>query len=712
LKQVGFISKISKKYRSIFLNFENEPINPIVSVKNLILLLLLVPIGVYSYTDESHYSKTFQETRYYRVFTPPFYNPEDTSLLYPVIYYFHGCGGSYQRSGTYSYHDYGLTAPVAINKGADPAYEFPNNAELENYVYNNEVIIISVDGSIEELPGCGVYFPSQVDSWKGDYYNFSSYIRELISVVDLRYHTKADPQFRAVSGLSMGGQMALWIAATNPHLFSSASEFCHSPAFYDVGEPSYLTTIDVKQLWRNFRGLPVRHTTTDRDYLRYYTDQLYAIYHGAGFKNEYYLADFCKHYAARIDLQFDFHRKLFSETKQAVSCFSHINLYPAFEVWGYHVWSNKKGNGWIYLHDVAKNGLGIYTRQRFPYAKSLSEFEIRLTTPPNYIPYESYKLSKYSYQNNTFRTEDIKADSMGKLTITSSGGMGEEIGIVGEGLQPPVFILTDTINENLYLIPQIETPVSFDVVNLSTLPQTIEFTVSTENKDLLAILSQPKSVKVPAKGKIHIDSLVVIRGNTLEAFNNTGYIKISASVAGITQEREHIMQVVIKNANAVHGAAGIKIFDGRSEELALYKYAWNEWDHPVSSGVITEGAGNGNGMVEQNETFSIWIRPLSAIDQGDTTTWHPTTPINWRANPDIAVEKIIQHRYSTGRAILSAEISLNRKPTRDNPIRIPLQVESLKVQYLENDCHRNTADNFNYSYYDLVIYENGSAEIE
>jgi len=703
--------KIKQKFSVNISNFENESISLKVSGKILILPLLLFPLLVYPYTDESHYSKTFQEIRFYRVFTPPYYNPTDTSVHYPVIYYFHGCGGSYQRSGTYSYADYGLTAPKAINKTDDVAYEFPNNAELENFVYNNEVIIISVDGSIAGIPGCGVYFPSQVDSWKGNYYNFSSYIRELISVVDLRYNTKTNPQYRAVSGLSMGGQMALWIAATNPHLFSSASEFCHSPSYYDVGEPSYLTTIDVTQLWRNFRGLPIRHTTTDRDYLRYYTEQLFATFEGAGFKNEYYLANFCKHYAARIDLQFNFHLNSFKQPKNTVACFSHVNLYPTFEVWGYHVSSNKKGNGWIYLHDVTKNGLGIYTRQRFPYANSLSEFDIKLTTPPNYIPYGSYTLSRYSYQNSAFSNQDIKADAMGKLTITSSGGMGEEIGIVGEGLQPPVFILTNTFNENIYLKPQIETPLFVDVVNLSTLPQTIEFTVSTENNDLLTILSQPKSVKVPAQSKVHIDSLVVIKGKALDDFKNTGYIKISAIIEGVEQDREHIIQVVVKNA-VVNKSASIKIFDGRSEELALYKYDWNGWDHPFSSGIISEGTGNGNGKAEPDESFSVWIRPLPAIDQRDTTTWHPTTPVNWTLNPDIAVEEIIPHRFSTGRAILSAQISLHRKPTRENPVRISLQVETLKVQYLENDCHRNTADNFNYIYYDLVIYQDGYAEIE
>ncbi len=680
---------------------------------NITFFLLLFPILAFSFKDESHYSKTFETNRHFRVFTPQDYDPSNTSKRYPVIYYFHGCGGSYRSSGTYSYADYGLPEPVAINRPYEPDYGHPNNAEFENVVYQNDVIIISVDGKIEGMPeGCKVYFPSQAEAWDGNYYNFSAYIRELINVVDSRYNTKVGPQFRAVSGLSMGGQMAIWVAATNPHLFSSASEFCHSPNFYNVGDPAYQTTIDVQQLWRNLRGLPFRHSTNDRDYLRYYTTQLYETYSGAGFENEYYLADFCKHYAARIDLQFGFHLKHFSKTRENVSCFSFVNLYPEFEIRGYNVSSSKTGNGWIYLHDVTKNGLGIYTRERLPWGKSLPDFDISITTPAIYTPNENYTISKYSYRNNSFDSQDLKADNQGKLTITSSGGMGEEIGITGDKLQAPVFVLTDTINENIYLTENIETPLSFDVVNLSGSPQTIDFIISTENDEFLKIVNQPKQVIIPALSKISIDSFFICKGKYLAKYQNTGYIKIASSINGIVQEREHIIQTTVTKQIPTPKTFNVKIFDGKSEYLSLYKYGWREWDTPISSDTISEGTGNGNGKAEPGEIFSIWVQTPSLFEVKDNATWHPTIPINGKNNPDIIVEEIIQHRYNTGRNVFSAQIQLTRKPTKNNPVKISLQSEFLKVQYIENDCHRNTADNFKYYYYEIVIYEDGSAGLE
>lgn len=671
--------------------------------------LMLTLSSAFSFTDESHYSATFGNTRFFRVFTPSDYDPGYTSKKYPVIYYFHGCGGSYRKSGTYSYADHGLTAPVAIHRDYDPDYEYPNNADFENIAYHRKVIIVCVDGKIPDLPACGVYFPSQSDSWNGNYYNFSTYIRELIAVVDSRYNTKIGPQFRAVSGLSMGGHTAIWVAAANPHLFSSASEFCHSPQYYDVGEPSYMTTIDVKQLWRNLRGLPFRHSTTDRDYLMCYTNQLYEIYSGAGFKNEYYLADFCKHGAARADLQFDFHMNQFDSVKEIVPCFSFVNLYPSFEVRGYNISSTKKGNGWIYLRDVTKNGFGIYTRERLPWGKPLSNFEISLTTPPVYAPNEEYILSRYSYRNNSFNSQPVIADSAGRLMITSFGGMGEEIGITGRELQPAVIILTDTINENIYLNHNAETSLSFDVVNLSTSDQTIDFTVTTEDSDILSITKASGKVSIPAHNKISIDSLIVFKGKFLPSFKNTGYIRITSSINGTRLEKEHIIQVTVKDQVRYPEPGQIKIFDGKTEELSLFKYGWGEWNEPVLSGVISEGSGNGNGKAEMGETFSIWIQAPFAFDSLDTLTWHPVIPVHTGDNTDFVVENVTHHSFNTGRPLHSAQIKLHRKPEKNNPIRIPLRSEFLKIQPLVNDCHRNTADNFKYVYYEILLHEDGTA---
>ncbi len=678
----------------------------------LIFILLIVFSGsLLSYTDERHFSKVFNEERSFRVFTPAGYNPLDKAKRYPVIYYFHGCGGSYQKSGTYGYSDFGLTPPPVIGRKNDPAYDFSSNADFENFTYNNDVIIISVDGKINGLAGCGVYFPSQDKDWKGNYFNFSMYIRELFDVVDSMYNTKKGAQFRAISGLSMGGNTAVWLAATNPHLFSSASEFCHSPNFYDVGEPDYYTTIDVQQLWRNLRGLPFRHTTTTGDYIKHYTTELYNTFKGAGFDNAYYLAEFCNHHAAGVDLQFDFHMRHFNSEKKTNSCFSAINLYPEFETWGYEIKSEKKEPGWIYLRNVSKNGAGIYTRKKLPWGRSLSEFKISVTTPPVYIPGEEYKLVYYSYKKNEIREEKIRADHNGKLVLKSLGGAGEEIGITGKELQPPVFILTDTINENIYLENNCLTPLSFDILNLSGSDQIVEISASTDNTDILSFTRHTSTVSLKAGSKIKADSVLICKASAYSSDMNMAFLKISMKAGGVLLDREHILPIVVKNRKLPEEGIKVKIFDGRSEELPVFSYAWNEWDRPLKKAMITEGKGNGNGKAEPGEIFSIWVQLPNAHDSRDKDTWHPVIPINKRDNPVVIFDDIMYHQFSTGRSLMSGLIRLDKKPSAETPFRFAVQSELLRTEVIDNHCHRPVADGFSYSFYDIIIKEDGSAMI-
>ena len=599
-----------------------------------------------AYEDQSHYSQTFEEVRFFRVFTPQAYRTE--GKRYPVIYYFHGCGGNYERSGPYSYADYGLKPPKVLDDLRDPAYAHANNADFENEADAKDVIIVCVDGRLQDLPenGCRVYFPTLTETWTSNFYNFSDYIKELIPVVDTRYRTIEGPAHRAVTGLSMGGHMATWVAATNPHLFSSASQFCHGPSFYDVGEPSYQTTVDLKELWRNLRGVPFRHITTDRDYLRYYTEDLFRTFYGAGFGNVYYLADYCHHAAARVDLQVDFHRSHFGQKKEA-SCFSHINLYPQFNLWGYQVSSSKQGNGWIYLHDVTSNGLGVYTRQRLPWGRPLAPFDITVTTPDTYVPNASYTVARYDYASGRISTATQVADSQGRLLIGSQGGRGEEIGISGKDLQPPVFVLTDTTNELIYLEVGKEMVRAVDIVNLSLSEQLVAFESRTEDKTDLSILKKMRWVKLPALSKTRVDSFHIIKGSLGNVRSTRSYIKIGSSINGVRQDRTQIVPVQIINRTLTMSDAEVKVFDGRGDDLPVFSYIWNQWDEPLDTAHIAEGQGNGNGIPEADETISLWIQSAMGYDSTDVSTWHPIVPICDSETEGFEWVRAEHHRFST-----------------------------------------------------------------
>ncbi|MEP3837822.1 MAG: alpha/beta hydrolase family protein [Algibacter sp.] len=122
------------------------------------------------------------------VITPDSYSKKGEP--YAVVYLLHGAGGS---------HKAWLGKAPQIKKYAD--------------TYN--VIIICPDGDKTSW-----YFDSPVD----ESMRYETYIsKELITEIDSKYNTAADKDNRAISGYSMGGHGALYLAFKHPDVFGVAA---------------------------------------------------------------------------------------------------------------------------------------------------------------------------------------------------------------------------------------------------------------------------------------------------------------------------------------------------------------------------------------------------------------------------------------------------------------------------------------------------------
>jgi hypothetical protein len=670
------------------------------------LLLTTLVVFCLSFTDVVHYSHQFGANRTFRVFTPLGYDQEDTTKRYPVIYYFHGCRGSYYKDGFTSYADGDTVAPSIPGRIHRPEYDVPYNADFERYSDMNKVIIVAVDGKIPgyDEDGCGVYYPYHHEpDWDQNDYNFSLYIRELFWVVDSLYNTISGPQGKAITGLSYGGHSSMWISAANPHLISSCSQFGHSPQFYRAGPSPVTTRLNVQELWRNFRDLPFRGSTNTLDYLRDFSEQTAAAFKGAGFASEFHLADFCRHWAADIPEQLDFHMNHFEKEKTVPKCFSYINFYPDFDVWGYKVETGKAEEGWTYLRDVTENGFGLYTRFVFPYGTPCGKYDIRVTTPSFYSPHGTYNLTSYNYESGSVTASTLKADSDGRLQVETRGGRGDEIGISGNGLPPPILFLTDTLHENLYIESGKTISLSFKVINLSpSRLDSVVFVCSTENAEAISIDSGPKAYDLEPGEVTILEDLVTITGNFTSRNQNMAYMHLGFHHKGIPSSRKRIIQVHITDTLQDVSAENIRIFDGRSERLQIYRYDWGDWDNLVRTETITEGRGNGNGIAEPGETFSVWIRVPEGEDPVDRNTWHPVVPAGGQASIGIQVENVNEYLWSCGRALLSAQMRLPANPAGSKTISLKVQSELIRLLPAD-DCHRGSVDKINIRYFKVPI---------
>lgn len=113
----------------------------------------------------------------------------NSSVSYPVVYLLHGAGGSFLDWSS-------------------------NVAGLSQYCDNNELILVCPDAGFNSW-----YFDSPVDSS----FRYETYItKELITQVDVLYPTIINSKFRAITGLSMGGHGAFYLAIRNQNIFSFA----------------------------------------------------------------------------------------------------------------------------------------------------------------------------------------------------------------------------------------------------------------------------------------------------------------------------------------------------------------------------------------------------------------------------------------------------------------------------------------------------------
>ena len=113
-------------------------------------------------------------------------NPQER---YPVVYLLHGYGGNYAQ--------WSQTAPQ-LAKTADDL----------------KIIFVCPDGGKGSW-----YFDSPIDST----IRYESYItKELVPYIDANFPTKANSKSRAISGLSMGGHGAMYLAIRHSDIFGAA----------------------------------------------------------------------------------------------------------------------------------------------------------------------------------------------------------------------------------------------------------------------------------------------------------------------------------------------------------------------------------------------------------------------------------------------------------------------------------------------------------
>ncbi len=162
------------------------------------VFVILFPTVMFAQTGKvfdnlSMPSKILKSDRKYAVYLPPDY--ETSQRSYPVLYLLHGHGDD--QTGWVQFGEVLLITDKAISEGtATP------------------MVIVMPDANTDHI--------GYLNGIKGEWQYEDFFFQEFIPYIEKKYRIKSEKRFRAIAGLSMGGEGTLIYAIHHPELFSSA----------------------------------------------------------------------------------------------------------------------------------------------------------------------------------------------------------------------------------------------------------------------------------------------------------------------------------------------------------------------------------------------------------------------------------------------------------------------------------------------------------
>jgi predicted alpha/beta superfamily hydrolase len=554
-----------------------------------------------THQDRTFPSAVFSQPRSYRLFLPANYH--QNQQRYPVIYYFHGHSDRYTLE---KYDDGKDTVP-----------------KIARFVAEHPVIVVAVDGYVAEHY-TGFYGGSPYDAMSdGGTYDFGVYFRELITHIDTTLRTIPTRRYRATSGLSMGGYTSLFLSARYPDLIGSASAFNPSHELF-AGEKG------CRFLWRTRDQIPnhantmVRLIRASGDYISQYHEELRAAYAAASpIDFEYRQDEYHRHWATSIAETFAFHLRAFANPSldTAPEEFTYSSPYRSFETRGYTVSHDSPHPAAITLANVRQGGFTITTRRWTPDGPPASCNALQIVTAPVYRAGARYQLQDLALTTTTLRRTEITAGPDGRLPIpTDCAGHVFSIIGPGTGAQPPV-LLPVTTRDFLRVRPATPIDLPLRVYNPRGVPMDnvkVDLTSAYPTAEILAKSATLPSLAPGATADLRTSFRVRFTSGAGDFARVRLHVKLTFD--GYFTRTEALDVLVAPDP--LPPPAEVILLDGRTHTFTSFRQKGNQGGGSPVERTVTEGKGNGNGILEPGEEATIWVRLKQGLDPFDKDLWH------------------------------------------------------------------------------------------
>jgi hypothetical protein len=553
------------------------------------------------FLDRTHPSKVFGQPRNYRIFLPRDYSTSEKR--YPVIYYFHG------HSDRYTLEHY--------DKGTDTV------PKIAAFAAAHDAIVVSVDGYVaRDYTGFYGGSPWDVRVEGGDF-DFGEYFHELVAHIDSTYRTLTGRRHRGTSGLSMGGYMSLWLSARYPDLIGSASSFNPGPEFYVGGKGA-------RVLWRpkdhvaNHLQTMVRLIRASGDYISQYHEETRDAYARSDVDFEYRQDEYHRHWATSIGETFEFHMRAFANSalNNVPASWNHSSPYRKYSVWGFDIESVGATPGITYLTNVQQGGLRITTRCWAPDGPA-AERKITIRTAPLYAAGQQYGLIDHNLATGETKRGEATGDADGRLTFRTDG-QGHQISFVGPGTgaEQPV-VLPVTRRDVLRLEPGVEVALPIRIYNPRGVPMRDVRVRLTSDYPTVAVPAGSAEIPEIASGAFaNLNDRMLVKLTGGSGYFAPADVTVAVTYDGYHTVRERIPVLIVPEV--IQEPAAFEILDGRTVTFNVFRQKGNQGGGSSIQRTVTEGRGNGNGVLEPGEEATIWVQMPQGMDPFDKNNWYRT----------------------------------------------------------------------------------------
>ena len=367
----------------------------------------------------------------------------------------------------------------------------------------------------------------------------------------------------------------------------------------------------------------IRLVRASGDYISQYHEETHAAYAAAPEVDfEFRQDEYHRHWATSIGETFEFHMRAFANPKLDVTQlpWNYTSAYREFEVHGYRVNAGIEGPALTLLEHVSAAGLRLRTRRWAPDGPAAACASIKLVTAPLYHPGADYKVLDYSFERRAAAISELRADAEGRLALNTDCS-GHEISFTGPGAGSQPAITTPLAATDLARPapgPPVHLPIK--VLNPRVTPiASLRAELSSEYPTV-QIINGTAERKALGPGEVaDLSGAFLVKFTASESGFARTRLQLKLTFDGAESSENFDVYV---QPDPLPAPAEVNVLDGRTLTFSVFRQAGNQGGGAALSRTVTEGEGNGNGILEPGEDATIWVRLPQGLDPFDKNNWY------------------------------------------------------------------------------------------